>query len=270
MSILSHILEKKREEVKERKALFPVALLERSLYFSTPCVSLTHYLRREGSSGIIAEFKRRSPSKGWINQYADPAAVSVGYMQSGAAALSVLTDESFFGGSSADLQQVRSFNYCPVLRKDFIIDPYQIIEARSIGADAILLIAAALEPLQVAELAAAAKSLGMEVLLEIHSADELDCITDGVNVVGVNNRSLHDFSVDFRRSLDLLPELPTDLPKISESGLSLPSQVNLLREAGFEGFLIGEQFMKAPDPVRAAAAFIAQLKPQRQQMATMV
>lgn len=270
MSILNHIIEKKREEVQERKALFPVALLERSLYFSTPCVSLTHYLRREGSSGIIAEFKRRSPSKGWINQYADAASVSVGYMQSGAAALSVLTDESFFGGSSADLQVVRSFNYCPVLRKDFIIDPYQIIEARSIGADAILLIAAALDRAQLAELAATAAGLGMETLLEIHTADELDCIVDGVSVVGVNNRSLHDFSVDVKRSLDLLPELPVSIPKISESGISQPWQANQLREAGFDGFLIGEQFMKSPDPVRAAAGFIAQLSPQRQPVNTMI
>ncbi|MCA6364619.1 MAG: indole-3-glycerol phosphate synthase TrpC [Bacteroidetes bacterium] len=264
MSILHNIIEKKRDEVNERKALYPVALLERSLYFSTPCVSLTHYLRRSGSSGVIAEFKRRSPSRGWINQYADAATVSVGYMQSGAAALSVLTDESFFGGSSKDLEVVRSFNYCPVLRKDFIIDPYQVIEARSIGADAILLIAAALDRVQVSELAAAAAQLGMETLLEIHSADELDRIVDGISVVGVNNRSLKDFSVDIKRSLDLFPELPASLPKISESGLSEPWQVNHLREAGFDGFLIGEQFMKSPDPVRAAASFITQLSHKQQ------
>jgi indole-3-glycerol phosphate synthase len=259
MSILDTIIARKREEVNERKQLYPIALLERSIYFETPGVSLQYYLRRPGSSGIIAEFKRKSPSKGVLHPFADPVQVSVGYMQAGAAALSVLTDEQFFGGSLDDLRQIRNFNYCPILRKDFILDPYQVIEAKSAGADVILLIAAVLHPVQVRELAALAVSLKMEILLEVHSIEELDRIVEGVTLVGVNNRSLTDFSVNINRSLDLLPHLPTELPKISESGLHEQQQIIELRKAGFEGFLIGEQFMRSADPARTASQFITGL-----------
>lgn len=257
MTILENIIGHKRKEVDERKQLYPTALLERSIYFETPGVSLRHYLQRSGSSGVIAEFKRKSPSKGLLHPSADPVQVSVGYMQAGAAALSILTDEHFFGGSAEDLRQVRNFNYCPILRKDFIVDPYQVIEAKSIGADVILLIAAVLSPVQVKELAALAVSLEMEVLLELHTSDEIDRIVPNVTLVGVNNRSLADFSVDTRRSLELLPLLPSEMTKISESGLHSVNQISELRDAGFDGFLIGEQFMRSADPARTAQLFIS-------------
>ena len=168
-NILDQIVAHKREEVAKRKEIYPVKLLEQSIYFNTPTVSLSKYLRRPDKLGIIAEFKRRSPSKGDINPYASVEEVSIGYMQAGASALSVLTDTHFFGGKNEDLTEARKFNYCPILRKDFVIDEYQIIEARSIGADAILLIAACLEKAEIKSLAALAQSLGLEVLIEIHN-----------------------------------------------------------------------------------------------------
>ena len=169
MNILEKIVVQKRIEVAEQKALIPTALLEKSIYFKSPTVSLKSYLLREDKSGIIAEFKRKSPSKGDINKYAKVDEVTLGYMQSGASALSVLTDEQFFGGSDNDLKKARKLNYCPILRKDFIIDEYQIIEARSIGADAILLIASVLSKEEIIRFSNLAKKLSLEVLLEVHN-----------------------------------------------------------------------------------------------------
>src|ERR1041385_4589017 len=165
MDILEKIIAHKRKEVAERKSLYPVKLLEKSIYFSSPCVSLRKYLLRSDKVGVIAEFKRRSPSKGVINRYAPVERTSIGYMQAGASALSVLTDSEFFGGKSEDLSTARKFNYCPILRKDFTIDEYQIVEAKSIGADAILLLANVLDAKKVKAFAKFAKSLGLEVLL---------------------------------------------------------------------------------------------------------
>ncbi len=261
-TILDTIVAHKREEVEGRKALYPAKLLEQSLFFHTPTVSLRKYLLREDKTGIIAEFKRRSPSQQAINLYAKVEEVSIGYMQAGAAALSILTDERFFGGSAEDLREARRYNFCPILRKDFIIDPYQIIEARSWGADAILLIAACLKKAELQQLADFAHQLGMEVLVEIYEAEEIDRIPPGVDVVGVNNRNLRDFSVSIQHSLDLFDQLPAEAVKISESGIESPEAVMELRERGYRGFLIGTRFMQTAHPGRACREFIHQIERQ--------
>ncbi|MCG8327976.1 MAG: indole-3-glycerol phosphate synthase TrpC [Chitinophagales bacterium] len=260
MNILEKIISHKQKEVAERKSLYPVKLLEQSIYFNTPVVSLSKYLRREDKSGVIAEFKRRSPSKGSINAHASVERVSIGYMQAGASALSVLTDKTFFGGSNEDLKEARKFNFCPILRKEFIIDEYQLIEARSIGADAILLIAECLEKNQLAQLAKTAKGLGLEVLMEIHSEAQLDKLTEDIDAVGVNNRNLEDFSVSVATSLSLVNKLPDSVVKISESGLNDPNAIVELRQAGFDGFLIGEHFMKHASPGKACQEFIQHIQ----------
>lgn len=256
MNILDKIVAHKLTEVSERKSLYPVKLLEKSIYFETPVVSLKKYLHREDKSGIIAEFKRKSPSKGVINASATVEKVSIGYMQAGASALSVLTDEQFFGGKNADLTEARKFNFCPILRKDFIVDEYQLVEARSIGADAILLIAACLEKQQLADLASKAKALGLEVLMEIHAAEELEKLTSDVDVVGVNNRNLKDFSVSIQTSLELNDLIPAEFTRISESGINDPNAVVELQRAGFQGFLIGEHFMASANPPKTCREFI--------------
>lgn len=261
MNILDQIVAHKRQETEERKSLYPPALLERSPYFSAPCVSLRRYLLRSDLSGIIAEFKRRSPSAGEINPFAPVEHVSVGYMKAGASALSILTDSRFFGGKNEDLIRARQLNYCPILRKDFILEEYQIIEARSIGADAILLIASILQPEEVSRLARFAHSLGMEVLLEVHDAEELDrSLCAEVDLVGVNNRNLKDFSVSLGSSLALAAQIPDSVIKVAESGLGDPAQVLRLREAGYRGFLMGQHFMQQARPEQACARFIARLR----------
>ncbi len=259
-NILETIVAHKREEVAKRKELYPEKLLEQSIYFSTPTVSLSGYLQREDKSGIIAEFKRRSPSKGAINPYAKVEKVSIGYMQAGASALSVLTDEHFFGGKNADLTEARRFNFCPILRKDFIIDEYQIVEARSIGADAILLIAACLDKDRLHQLATFAKGLGLEVLVELHGPEELDKLSPLADIVGVNNRDLKTFEVSIQHSLKLFPQLPMGMVKISESGFNDPQAVVELKRAGFQGFLIGEYFMRADRPQQQCREFIQHVK----------
>lgn len=261
MNILDQIIANKHKEVAERKELYPVKLLEKSLYFATPCLSLDHYLLRPDKSGIIAEIKRKSPSKGDINPYVSVERTSIGYMQAGASALSVLTDTPYFGGKNEDLVTARKYNYCPILRKDFTVDEYQIVEAKSIGADAILLIAAALPGQRVQELAAFARSLGLEVILEVHSLEELqETLCPEVNVVGVNNRNLKTFKTDIGLSFELAHHIPAGITKISESGLSQPETLLALQEAGYNGFLIGETFMTDGRPERAAAEFIKELR----------
>ena len=256
MNILEKIIAHKKEEVANRKKLYPVQLLEQSPYFHTPVVSMKKYLLREDKNGIIAEFKRRSPSKGNINPYATVESVSIGYMQAGASGLSILTDEHFFGGRSEDLTVARKYNFCPILRKDFVIDEYQLIEAKSIGADTVLLIAECLEKDQLQQLANKAKSLGLEVLMEIHSLAQLAKLCDSVTIVGVNNRNLETFDVNINTSLELATAIPAEFIKISESGISNPESILELREAGYNGFLIGETFMKTADPARACLDFI--------------
>ena len=261
MDILEKIIAHKHKEVEDRKSLIPIKRLEQSTYFEGQTVSLKKYLLREDKSGIIAEFKRKSPSKGTINAHAPVERTTIGYMQAGASALSVLTDSEFFGGKSEDLEVARKFNFCPVLRKDFIVDEYQLVEAKSIGADAILLIAAALEPARLKELAVFAKSLNLEVLMEVHNQEELENnLNEHLDVVGVNNRNLKTFDVSIQTSKDLATMIPDDFVKISESGISNPETIIDLRTYGYKGFLIGETFMKTGRPERAAREFIENIR----------
>jgi indole-3-glycerol phosphate synthase len=261
--ILDKIIEHKRQEVADRKRLEPIARLERSPYFATPALSLRKYLQRPDKSGIIAEFKRQSPSKGPIQPYADVERITIGYMQAGAAALSVLTDTPFFGGSNKDLETARHFNFCPILRKDFIIDSYQVIEAKAIGADAILLIASCLSREQIQQLARLATDLSMEVLLELHDVSEVGKICPEVQLIGVNNRNLQDFSVDLAQSEQLAKQLPSDRVWVSESGIRSSADLVRLREAGYQGFLIGTHFMKQPDPPRACRRMVDEVQGQK-------
>jgi len=261
MNILDTIVAAKKKEIADKKSTIPATLLERSIYFETKPVSFTKYLLREDLSGIIAEFKRKSPSLGVINAHASVERTTIGYMQSGAAALSVLTDNQFFGGKNEDLTTARKFNFCPILRKDFILDEYQIIEAKSIGADVILLIASILKTEQIKQLAGFAHSLGLEVLLEVHNKEELErSLTDQVDAMGVNNRNLKDFSVSIETSQELATLIPNNFVKVSESGISKPETILTLKESGYRGFLMGEAFMKTSRPEKACAAFIQELQ----------
>lgn len=260
MNILEEIVAQKKVEVAENKVLQPVQALEKSIYFKSPKVSLSGYIKRPDLSGVIAEFKRQSPSKGIINDEANVEKVSIGYMQAGASALSVLTDKKYFGGSNKDLMTARKFNFCPILRKDFIIDEYQIIEAKSIGADAILLIAAILTLDEAKQLTEFAHQLGLEVLLEIHDESELPYAELPVDVVGVNNRDLKAFKTSIENSIRIYDRLPADKVKISESGIHAVEDVKKLRAKGFDGFLIGENFMKQAEPELAARDFLKAIK----------
>ncbi len=260
MTILDEIIAYKRTEVQEKKELYPVKLLEKSPYFIAQPVSLEKYLLRRDLIGIIAEFKRKSPSKGIINEFADPATVCLEYMQSGASALSVITDNKYFGGSNKDLTTARKFNYCPILRKDFILDEYQVIEARSIGADAILLIAEVLSEKELKNLSELAFSLQLEVLFEVHDKKNIDKLPANARIVGVNNRNLKNFEVNIQHSLDLLTELPDSTVKIAESGIDSPQTAAMLLSSGFSGLLMGERFMREANPGRACKLFIRKLE----------
>jgi len=261
MNILDTIAAHKRVEVARNRELYPTKLLESSIYFDTKPVSLIKYLTRQDLSGVIAEFKRQSPSKGLIHPYAKVEEVSVGYMQAGASALSILTDTQFFGGSNKHLTTARRLNFCPILRKDFVLDEYQILEAKSIGADAVLLIAAMLTPAETSHLANFAHSLSLEVLLEVHTANELArSPVDLVDAVGINNRNLQDFTVRVETSLELAALLPAHKVRVSESGISNVETCVLLKKAGFHGLLIGEAFMQHPRPDKACLSFITELQ----------
>jgi indole-3-glycerol phosphate synthase len=260
MNILDKIAAYKQQEIAERKELYPVKLLEKSIYFESPTVKMTEYLTRKNASGIIAEFKRQSPSKGTINSYGKPAEIPLQYMQAGASALSVLTDHKFFGAKSQDLETARKFNYCPILRKDFILDEYQIIEAKSMGADCILLIAKMISPVEVQRLAQFARSLNLQVLLEVHNLAEIQANeSTEVDLIGINNRNLDTFEVSIENSIQLANYLPNELVKIAESGINDPQTVNLLKKEGFDGFLIGEHFMKHSEPGAKCLQFIKAL-----------
>jgi indole-3-glycerol phosphate synthase len=254
-NILEQIISVKRQEVARQKEAVGLESLEKMLRERPAGRSFRQSLL-DSSTGIISEFKRKSPSKGWIFRDAEIERIVPSYAASGASALSVLTDEPFFGGSLKDLKTARALTDIPVLRKDFIIDVYQIYQARLFGADVILLIAAALTVRQTVSLAAKARELGLEVLLEIHSEQELEHISDRVDVVGINNRNLSTFHTDTQASFDLGEKIPPEFVKISESGISDPSTVKALREAGFRGFLMGENFMKTGDPGQTLYDFI--------------
>ena len=259
MNILDKIIAQKKEEIKIAKTTVSVAQLEARPLFFRPLLSLKKSLYNDSATGIIAEFKRKSPSKGIFNKDANVEIITKAFVANGASGLSILTDETFFGGSKEDLEKAR-INKVPILRKDFVIDEYQVTEARAIGADVILLIAACLTISRVKELALFAKTLNLEVLLEIHNEDELKYICDEVDIVGVNNRDLKSFTVDINRSIHLSSKIPAEKIKISESGISRVETIALLKQHGFRGFLIGETFMKEPEPSIAFARFIQKLK----------
>ena len=262
MSILDDIIRHKKTEIEKNKQLAPVSELEKKDFFSREIISMKRSLLNPPSTGIIAEFKRRSPSKGNINIHADVTKVTSAYAKAGAAAISVLTDEHFFGGTETDLVKARILKV-PILRKDFIIESYQIVETRAMGADVILLIAAALTPQEVRDLATFAKRLELEVLLEIHTEEEINHICEEIDFVGINNRNLKTFEVDIDRSLRMASMLPHDKLKIAESGIDSAETINVFRENGFNGFLVGEFFMKQQDPGEAFQKFVEQLTTQK-------
>ena len=262
MNLLDKIIERKKEEVAERSRNVPVADLEKQLDFKRKTSSLVDALKKRGGTGIIAEFKRRSPSKGMINPGADLESVTHAYHAHGAAGISVLTDTDFFGGHLDDLKAIRHLPL-PLLRKEFIIDPYQLVESKAAGADVILLIAACLQPGEVRNLARQARDLGLESILELHHEEELDHICDEVNIIGINNRDLKTFQVDVGTSFALIQKIGKERVCITESGLSDVETVVSLEQAGFRGFLIGEHFMKQADPAVAFADFVQQLKASR-------
>jgi indole-3-glycerol phosphate synthase len=255
MDILEQIIEYKRTEVEKRKAAVSVSTLEKSPLYKRSTYSLKESLLDKSKTGIIAEFKRRSPSRGIINANADVVKVTKGYADNGASGLSVLTDEHFFGGSDEDLKKAR-INTIPLLRKEFIIDEYQLTEAKSIGADVILLIAACLTPAEVKKLSVFARNLGLEVLLELHAEKEIEHICDEAGIIGINNRNLKTFEVDIERSLRMAEMIPGDKIKVAESGISSKKNIELFKNNGFHGFLIGETFMKEPDPTIAFVEFV--------------
>ena len=256
MTILDKIIAKKRIEIQVRKQTHPLSILTKMPYFNQATFSLTHALKKTGSTGIIAEHKRKSPSLGWINEHSDVRKVVEGYAKSGAAAISVLTDMDFFGGSFADLQIARKAVELPILRKDFMIDEYQLFEAKAYGADVILLIAECLTTEEVDYLAKFAHNLGLQVLLELHSEDQLEKISDAVDCVGINSRNLKTFEVSIQNGIDLSVKIPNKFIKVAESGISDPKTINILRGYGFQGFLIGEAFMKTNNPAKAIKDFV--------------
>lgn len=258
MNYLEKIIERKRIDVAEAKRAVPIEQLRELCAHSRPPLPFADSIRQR--NGIIAEFKRRSPSKGVIHDGISPADVVPLYEQAGVSAVSVLTDGPFFGGALADLEQAAGLLGIPVLRKDFVIDEYQIVEARAHGASAVLLIAAVLGAARCHQLAEAARSMGMEVLLELHSADELDRLSDCVTVAGINNRNLRTFEVDLEHSMRLAAMLPQHLARISESGIHTTDDMLTLRRDGFDGFLIGECFMRQTDPGTACIEFCNQYR----------
>lgn len=254
MNILDKIIERKKQEIAEAKSRIHLEKLKDSAFFGRPTFSLKETIKTK--SGIITEFKRKSPSKGTINDKVLPLEVVCEYEKFGASAVSILTDEDFFGGSFDDILSVRNHLHIPILRKDFMIDEHQFYEAKSIGADVILLIAACLSPIQVSEFTELAHSLNLEVLLEIHSEEELKHINNNVDFVGINNRNLKDFKVNLQHSVDLKNQIPKDIISIAESGIYNEEDFRFLKEQGFDGFLMGEYFMKSENPGEKFETFV--------------
>jgi indole-3-glycerol phosphate synthase len=257
MTILDQIVQKKRKEVAAAKMITSYIHLEERELFQREPLSFKEFLLDPARTGIIAEYKRKSPSKGIINDQSRVKDVTQAYAAAGASALSVLTDRHFFMGSKKDLLEARKFNNIPILRKDFMIDEYQIVEAKTLGADIVLLIAAILTPAEIKQFAALAKSLGMNTLLEVHNLEELQrSLDDNLDAIGVNNRNLADFTVSVETSFQLAEHIPGGVLKISESAISNTHTIKQLKEAGFNGFLIGETFMRQADPGLAMEEFV--------------
>ena len=260
MNILDLIITDKKIEVNQRKNLFPLAYWESSPLFERKTKSLAKSLKAS-NSGIIAEHKRRSPSKQNINSSLSVEEVAKGYENAGVCGMSVLTDGKYFGGSLDDLTIARAVSDFPLLRKEFIIDEYQIIEAKAFGADAILLIAAILSPQEILSFSKTAKSLGLDVLLEVHNLNELEkSIMSSIDLIGVNNRNLKTFKVSLETSRSLAEKIPAEFVKVSESGISEVASIKKLKALGYQGFLVGENFMKTDNPGLAAKNFINQLE----------
>jgi len=255
MTVLDEILRTTREELAQRKRELPEGeLRERALAETSPSRGLRDALIHgpEPEIAVIAEFKRRSPSAGELRVGAEVTEIVGAYERGGASALSVLTEQANFAGSLADLRAARGACALPVLRKDFIVDPYQLYEARLAGADAVLLIVAALAPPELRALHAQARELGMDVLVEAHDRTELDlALATGAELIGINNRDLRDFSVDIERTFSLLREIPAGVTVVSESGIGTPEQLARLGQAGVAAVLVGESLMRAQDPEQA-------------------
>ncbi|MBN2807716.1 MAG: indole-3-glycerol phosphate synthase TrpC [Prolixibacteraceae bacterium] len=256
---MAQINDNKRFEVERAKVHVPLEKLMRFPFYHKPVPSLKEFLLKPDKSGIIAEHKRQSPSKGIINAEVKLRNVVIGYENAGASAVSVLTDEKYFGGRLTDLEEAASILNIPILRKDFMIDPYQVHEAKAYGASAILLIAASLTSSEVDALAKLAHELGLEVLFEVHNAMELEKISPHVDVVGVNNRNLKTFEVDINQSKLLANLIPENFVKISESGISEPATIRDLKSFGYQGFLMGENFMKTYNPGETCRLFIEEI-----------
>ena len=257
MNILDKIIARKKDEIAHSRSKISLDQLKDSEFYGRKTFSLKETLR--STSGIIAEFKRRSPSKGIINDLSSTLEVVSEYEKYGASAVSILTDKDFFGGSFDDILSVRNRITIPILRKDFMIDEYQFYEAKAIGADVVLLIAACLDPKRVQEFTELSHELGLEVLLEIHSEEELKHINSKIDLVGINNRNLKDFKVDLQHSVNLKNQLPKDVLSIAESGIYNEKDLKYLKEKGFDGFLMGEYFMKNKDPGKKFNEFISNI-----------
>ncbi len=255
MDILERIVAHKKKEVEENKLRVKITDFTQSPMFKEATYSLKKSLNATNSSGIIAEHKRKSPSLGFINQHTVAAEICEGYQSAGAACVSILTDNYFFGGTNYDVTSARKKLHIPILRKDFIVDEYQIFETKALGADVILLIAECLTKKEILSFASTAYNLGLEILLEIHTAEQLEKVNDYITCVGINNRNLKTFVTDFDASMRLAEQLPNEFTKISESGLSKVETIISLRQAGFKGFLMGEAFMKTENPAEALKRF---------------
>ena len=260
MKILDKIVEDKKIEINKLLSNSSISKLENSHLFSRKCISLKESIKNN-NSGIICEFKRRSPSNQNINYISSLSDVVSGYEEAGAAGLSILTNKKYFDGDTQDIIDIRDISNLPILRKEFIISEYQVIEAKSIGSDAILLIASILSKEEIISYSSLAKSIGLEVLLEIHSEDELYKISgDDIDIVGVNNRNLDTLKIDLNNSIELYGKIPSKFVKISESGISEVESILKLKEVGYNGFLIGEKFMKTNNPMESAYDFIKKIE----------
>lgn len=257
MNILDKIVAQKKLEVEAAKKVLSVEELKNNKLFSRTTLSLKESVQNR--SGIIAEFKRQSPSKGIISTIQNPLSVVSAYEKNGASGISILTDKEFFGGSKEDILAVRDHIDIPILRKDFMVDAYQFYEAKAMGADVVLLIAACLSPQQVSEFTALAHSLHLEVLLEIHTEEELLHFNTDIDLVGINNRNLKDFKVDLQHSVNLKNLLPAGTLSVAESGIYSTEDFVYLKEKGFDAFLMGEYFMKDENPGQKFEAFITDL-----------
>jgi len=260
MKILDKIVRDKKLEVDKLSSNSSIKELESSSLFSRQCISLKDSILKS-TGGIICEFKRRSPSNNDINYKSNISEVVKGYQKAGAAGLSILTDKQYFDGDIQDILKIRDISSIPILRKEFIISEYQIIEAKSIGSDAILLIASILSKEEIKNYSSLAKDIGLEVLFEIHDAEELEKMSgDNIDIIGVNNRNLDTLEIDLQNSVNLYNKIPNSFVKISESGINKVESILKLREVGYQGFLIGENFMKTDDPFESAYNFIKQVE----------